>query len=115
LAAAKSHGKKSSEVAGWFRESGGLEEVVRKMNISDESKDRREKVLESINTVQEVILDGIEHEGQFPAISKIRVTTVEDLRKAKDGQLIEEEATKPPKFADTGLFDFDEKSDTKTD
>lgn len=55
LAAAKSHGKKSSEVADWFRESGGLEEVVRKMNISDESKERREKVLESINTVQEVI------------------------------------------------------------
>jgi hypothetical protein len=55
LAAAKSHGKKSSEVADWFRESGGLEEVVRKFNISDESKERREKVLESINAVQELI------------------------------------------------------------
>lgn len=55
LAAAKSHGKTSSELADWFRESGGLEEVVRKMNISDESQERREKVLESINAVQEVI------------------------------------------------------------
>jgi hypothetical protein len=61
------------------------------------------------------ILDGIEHEGQFPKVSKIRVTTVEDLRKAKNGELIEEEAAKPPKFADTGLFDFEEKLDTKTD
>jgi hypothetical protein len=61
------------------------------------------------------ILDGTEHEGQFPPVSKIRITTVEDLRKAKNGQLIEEEATKPPKFADTGLFDFVEKSDTETD
>jgi hypothetical protein len=55
------------------------------------------------------ILDGTEHEGQFPKVSRIRVTTVEDLHKAKDDQLIDEEAVKPPKFADTGLFDFDEK------
>ena len=61
------------------------------------------------------ILYGTEHEGEFPPVSKIRVTTVEDLRKAKNGQLIEEEATKPPKFADTGLFDFVDKSDTSTD
>lgn len=60
------------------------------------------------------ILDGIEHEGPFPAVSKIRVTTIDDLRKAKIGQSLYEEADKPPKFADTGLFDFGEKSVAET-
>jgi hypothetical protein len=60
------------------------------------------------------ILDGTEHEGPFPAVSKIRVTTVEELRKAKHRQSLDEEAVKPPKFADTGLFDFGEKSDVET-
>lgn len=55
LAAAWSHGKEPNEVADWFRQSGGLEEVVRKLNITDKSKNRREKVLESINAVQEVV------------------------------------------------------------
>jgi hypothetical protein len=56
------------------------------------------------------ILDGTEHEGPFPAVSKIRVTTVEELYKAKHSQSLDEETDKPPIFADTGLFDFDEKS-----
>jgi hypothetical protein len=61
------------------------------------------------------ILDGIEHEGLFPAVSKIRVTTIDDLRKAKNSQSLDDEADKPPKIADTGLFDFGDEQDTKTE
>ncbi|PUE23716.1 hypothetical protein [Limnohabitans sp. Jir72] len=60
------------------------------------------------------ILDGTEHESPFPAVSKIRLTTIDDLRKAKNSQSLDDEADKPPRFADTGLFDFVEKSNTET-
>jgi hypothetical protein len=60
------------------------------------------------------ILDGVEHEGPFPVVSKIRVTTIDDLRKAKNSQSLDEQEDKPPKFADTGLFDYGEKSYPET-
>ena len=51
-----------------------------------------------------VILGGFEHEGEFPKKPKSRVTTVEDLRAAKNRDTLD--VVKPPNFAETGLFDF---------
>jgi hypothetical protein len=54
------------------------------------------------------ILDGVEHEGDFPKKSKIRVTTAEELKAARNRDTLDEvPVAAPPKFADTGLFDFD--------
>jgi hypothetical protein len=52
------------------------------------------------------ILDGVDHKGDFPKPPKARVTTLEDLEAAKNRDTLDEEEM-PPKFAETGLFDFD--------
>ncbi len=58
------------------------------------------------------ILDGVEHKGDLPEKSKIRVTTREELRALRGrDELDEVTVTLPPKFADTNLFDFNHGSE----
>lgn len=52
------------------------------------------------------ILRGVDHAGDFPKKPKARVTTLDELKAAKNCDTLAEEV-KPPKLADTGLFDFD--------
>ncbi len=59
------------------------------------------------------ILNGTEHDGPFPAASKIPVTSMKDIRKAKDGQSRDDVPHNYPKFGNTGLFDFSDEQDTE--
>jgi hypothetical protein len=52
------------------------------------------------------IIYGADHEGDFPKPPKARVTTSEELWAARNRDTLDE-VPPPPKFADTGLFDFD--------
>lgn len=56
------------------------------------------------------ILAGVENDGEFPKVSKIRVTSLKDLRLASQGGDIDHDVPKPPKFAETGLFEFEDES-----
>lgn len=42
----------------------------------------------------------------FPRIPRFRVTTAEQQERANSGEIIDEEVSRPLKFADTKLFDF---------
>lgn len=55
ILATKSHDKTPAEMPDFIRSAGGLDELVRKVSFSDETLDRREKVANAINRVQEEI------------------------------------------------------------
>ena len=55
ILAARSHDVSYEELPEWLSNEGGLEEVARKVSFSQETLDRREELLKSINRVQEVI------------------------------------------------------------
>jgi len=55
ILAANSHGITSDKLAEWLSDSGGLEEVVRKVSFNQETIDRREAAVEAVNRVQELI------------------------------------------------------------
>lgn len=59
------------------------------------------------------ILGRAVHVGEFPKPSSMLVTTLDELRKAKQLELIKPVASvgPPPVLADTGLFEFDGKSE----
>ncbi|MDO9025290.1 hypothetical protein [Zwartia sp.] len=54
---------------------------------------------------------GVIHEGDFPKPSSIFVTTVEDLKKARILESLGPVAIPTPKFADSGLFEFESNSE----
>jgi hypothetical protein len=60
ILATKSHDKSPAELPEFIREAGGLDELVRKVSFSDETLERREKVVEAINRVQEEISNCVE-------------------------------------------------------
>jgi hypothetical protein len=77
-----------------------------------------EKLYESFETDNSLIVHakfpygfeierGVDHAGDFPKKPKARVTTSEELEDAKDRDTLDPDEVKPPKFADTALFDFD--------
>jgi len=55
ILATKSHDKSPEELPDFIRAAGGLDELVRKVSFSDETLERREKVVNAINQVQEEI------------------------------------------------------------
>lgn len=55
ILAAKSHDKKPADLPDFIRGAGGLDQLVRKVSFSDETLDRREKIANAINQVQEEI------------------------------------------------------------
>lgn len=60
ILATKSHDKSPAELPDFIREAGGLDELVRKVSFSDETLERREKVADAINRVQEEISKRVE-------------------------------------------------------
>lgn len=58
--ATKSHDKTPAELPDFVREAGGLDELVRKVSFSDETLERREKVVNAINQVQEEISNRVD-------------------------------------------------------
>jgi hypothetical protein len=49
----------------------------------------------------------------FPRIPRYRVTTAEQIERANAGEIIEEEAPRPLKFANTELFEFLDEMNTQ--
>jgi len=83
-----------------------------------------EKMYESFETDNSLIVHakfpygfeirrGVIHEGDFPKPSSIFVTTVEDLKKARVLENLGPVAIPTPKFADSGLFEFDSNPEAK--